>query len=155
MLGFKLIHVSKRGVWQATYCNMMVADVLMSTQKRTSVYQDSLCWHHWGPSVACLLLSFLIKPHNNEAPQHFYKEMLLVVTVCAPEALTASYVVRSSWTADLEKLVQCELCQLWTHEKCTPTEGVYRIVSLWLLPVMHAASTRFGPIRTHYCIQIQ
>ena len=36
MLGFNLIHVSKRGVWQATYCNMMVADVLMSTQKRTS-----------------------------------------------------------------------------------------------------------------------
>ena len=91
MLEFKLIHVSKRGVWQAAYCNMMVADVLMSTQKRTpdimihfaeitGVMVSHVCYYRFG------LNRIIMRLHNV-----FYKEMLIVFTVWAPEALTASY----------------------------------------------------------------
>ena len=124
MLGFKLIHVSKRGVWHATYCNMMVVDVLVSTQKRTQdirihfaditgVLVSHVCYYRFGLSRIIMRLHNIFLQRN--AP-YFY-------SVCpwSPHSLLCREFVncRSG-----EVMVQCDLCQLWAHEKCTPMEGI-------------------------------
>ena len=148
MLGFKLIHVSKRGVWQATYCNMTVADVLMSTQKRasdirihfadiTGVLVSRVCYYRFGLSHTIMRL------HN------IFTKKCSLLSQCVP--LKPSQPAMSWGVRELP---------IW--RSYSPAVGSWNmhpdgggIVSLWLLSVMHAASTRFWSIRTHYWIQIQ
>ena len=78
--------------------------------------------------------------------------MLLIFTVCAPEALTASYVVRISWTVDLEKLwsnVSYVSCGLM---KNAPRWGAY---SISVITASDARSINPNLVYKDYCIQIQ
>ena len=151
--GFKLIHISKRGVWQATYCNMLVADVLMSRQKRTSIIRihfaditgvlvSHVCYYRFGLSrtkmklyniftMKCSLLSQCVPLKSSQPAMPWGVRELPIWRSYSPMWAMPSV---GSW-------------------KMNPNGG--RILSLWLLPVMHAASTRFLSIRTHYFIQIQ
>ena len=152
MLGFKLIHVSIRGVWQATHCNMMVADVLMSTKKRTSdirihfaditgVLVSHVCYYRFWLSRTIMRL-------------HIFTKKCSLLSQCVslkPSQPAMSWGVRELpiWRSYSPMWAMPAVCSWKMH----PDGG--RIVSMWLLPVMHAASTRFWSMRTHYCIQIQ
>ena len=153
MLGFKLIHLSKRGVWQATYCNMMVADVLMSTQKRTSDIRIHFADITWvlvtHVCYYCFWLSCTIMRLHN-----IFTKKCSLLSQCVP---LKPWQPAMPWGVR-ELPIWRSFSPMWAMPavgswKMHPDGG--RIVSLRLLPVMHAASTRFWSIRTYYCIQIQ
>ena len=145
MLGLKLIHVSKRGIWNPTSrllqyhggrCpGVNTPDISIHFADIAGFLVSHVCYYRFGLSsiILWLLNTF------------FYKNMHLGFTVCAPENPHG------------------QLCRVWRGVLELPSWGSYdpmsaiptvgswtmhpdggRAISLWLLPVMRAASTRFS-----------
>ena len=149
MLGLKLIHVSTRGVWQASYCNMKAADIQVSTQKRTpdisirfaditGLIVSRVCYYRLG------LSSIIMRLHNI-----FFTKKCSLVLPCVPlkpSQPAVSCMARSSCTDKLGKL--------W----CNVSYGLKKKCVQYLCDYCHwCMQHRSGcsSIRTHHCIQIQ